>query len=94
MSRAADSAILERADRDGRVVIAEDTDFGGLLILSGRASPSVILFRDRSGKTTTRSRLLLANLPQPEADLRAGSIVVIDEMSVRVRRLRGEDRIK
>ncbi|MCC7389354.1 MAG: DUF5615 family PIN-like protein [Phycisphaerales bacterium] len=87
MSRAGDAEILARAHDDGRVIITEDTDFGTLLVLNARSSPSVVLFRDRSGKAAVRTRLLLDAIPLVQGDLIAGAVVVIDDTSVRVRRL-------
>lgn len=87
MSQADDATILARADDDHRVIITEDTDFGTLLVLNARSSPSVVLFRDRSGRAGARIRLLLDAIPLVKGDLIAGAVVVIDDTSVRVRRL-------
>src|SRR5436189_6021830 len=83
MSRAADSDILQAAEAQMRIILTEDTDFGGLLVVAERKRPSVILFRDHSGRAAVRTRLLLEHLPQIAGDLAAGAIVVIDDASVR-----------
>jgi predicted nuclease of predicted toxin-antitoxin system len=85
---APDAVILEHAERDGRVVVAADTDFGELLASRRAAEPSVVLFRRQTGRRPReQAALLLANLPSVEADLPDGSIVVIEERRVRVRSL-------
>lgn len=88
MSSAADPQILSRAAVDQRILITEDTDFGGLLILSGATSPTVILFRESTGRTTVRLRLLGEALARAELDLIQGALVVIEDATIRVRRLR------
>ena len=42
---APDSAILECARRNGRVILTQDLDFGTLLAVGGLATPSAIQFR-------------------------------------------------
>lgn len=41
LERAEDSELLLLADRDDRVIVSGDTDFGTVLALSRRTSPSV-----------------------------------------------------
>ncbi len=85
---ASDRAIFERAEREGRVVVSADTDFGTLLAARRVSRPSVILFRHGApGRPDRQAMLLLAHLGALEEDLEAGSIVVIESRRVRIRRL-------
>ncbi|TVR35615.1 MAG: hypothetical protein EA388_06615 [Nitriliruptor sp.] len=85
---ASDADILEHAARDGRVVVAADTDFGELLAMRRTTEPSVVLFHRQTGRRPReQAALLLANLPAVETDLRDGAIVVVEEQRVRVRAL-------
>ncbi|HVS11391.1 MAG TPA: DUF5615 family PIN-like protein [Planctomycetota bacterium] len=89
MSRAPDSLLVARADEESRIILTEDTDFGGLLVPAGRSRPSVILFRNRTGRASVRIRLLVEWLPLVDSDLKEGAVVVIEDAAVRVRHLRG-----
>lgn len=47
---APDVDILEHAVREGRVIVAADTDFGDLLAARQGAEPSVVLFHRQTGR--------------------------------------------
>lgn len=88
LQAADDSIIFERAANEQRVLISADTDFGTLLALRERASPSIILFRRAATRRPDRQvRLLLDSLASLTAQLEEGSLVVIEEGRIRVRRL-------
>jgi predicted nuclease of predicted toxin-antitoxin system len=85
---ASDRLVLQAARDDGRVLVSADTDFGTLLAASHEPGPSVVLVRRVIGRRVEQlAGLLLANLPQVEADLQHGSIVVIGDDSLRIRPL-------
>lgn len=64
------------------------TDFGALLALSARRSPSVILFRSRHQLTAEeQAGLILEHLDDLSPDLEAGCVAVIGDTRIRVRRL-------
>ena len=88
LQSAEDPVLFKLAEREDRILISEDTDFGTLLAMRDSAKPSVILFRhmpDRSAASL--SRILLANLSAVEADLAAGALAVFESSRIRVRRL-------
>jgi predicted nuclease of predicted toxin-antitoxin system len=85
---ATDRVVLDTARADDRVLVSADTDFGALLAASHEPGPSIVLVRRVVGRRVeVLAGLLLANLPAVEEDLRVGSIVVIGEDSLRIRRL-------
>ena len=85
---ASDDVVLSAACDDHRVLVSADTDFGALLAASHGPGPSVVLVRRIVGRRVHElAGILIANLPQVEEDLRDGSIVVIRDDSIRVRRL-------
>jgi predicted nuclease of predicted toxin-antitoxin system len=88
MQAAPDTLVLERARAEERVLISADTDFGRILARSRGTSPSVIEIRRVSRRRSLAlAFLLLANLDELAEHLEAGSVVVLEEHRVRVRRL-------
>lgn len=88
---ATDLEIFERARKEDRIIITADTDFPTLLLLSQQSKPSVIIFRQKSNRLPNlQIQLLLSNLPNLAERLKRGSIVVLEDSRIRVRRLYSE----
>lgn len=87
METAPDTEIFARAAMENRALLSADTDFGTLLALREETKPSVILLRRGPKRPALQIRLLAANLPAIEELAEQGSIIVIEETRMRVRRL-------
>ena len=73
---ARDEAVLERARHDDRVIVSHDTDFGTLLAVQRRSTPSFILIRSADPLTTAKlTKLIIDNLDVMFEDLTAGAII-------------------
>ena len=87
MARSSDSDVVEEARRSGEVIITHDLDYGRLLAFSGEATPSVIVFRLRNTNTGNLFAQLINIWQEIEWPLHEGAIVVIEDATLRIRRL-------
>ncbi len=85
--RAMDQQIVDRAARDGRVVVTADLDFGELMALSGSSAVSVVLFRVSSFRFANLVARLGSALQGCSEALTSGAIVVVENDRLRIRRL-------
>jgi predicted nuclease of predicted toxin-antitoxin system len=82
-----DEQIMDLADRENRILISADTDFGELLANAPVLAPSVILLRRAGKRAASLAAVVLANLEQVTEDLAAGALIVISDTRIRARLL-------
>jgi predicted nuclease of predicted toxin-antitoxin system len=83
LADAEDVVIFTHAERDRRVIVSADTDFGTILALREASLPSVILFRGATPKKPDlQVKLLVANLAEIALVLERGAIVVIEPQRI------------
>lgn len=82
-----DEQIMATADRENRILVSADTDFGELLANAPVLAPSVILLRRTDKQAQSLTAVVLANLGQVTDDLAAGALIVISDTRIRARRL-------
>ena len=88
MQASTDGEILELARNEDRILVSADTDFGTLLALRRLAKPSVVIFRRTSGRRPqAQAGFLMDRLPDIREALGQGSMVVVEETRLRIRRL-------
>lgn len=81
-----DDEILTRAAPEQRILISAEMDFGFLLVSRQDSWPSIVLLRRLPFHSNFVVSLLLANLAQLAEALEQGSLVVLEESRIRVRR--------
>jgi len=87
LQKLSDEGIIELAVHENRVVVTFDLDFTAHLARSNASRPSLVQFRNDDARTVMIIALLKTILVQYEAELKAGSIIIIDADRVRTRRL-------
>jgi len=88
LAAADDKTIFEYADRDQRVIVSADTDFGTILAIRNVPKPSVILFRGATPRNPIdQAKLLIANLGEIAPSIENGAVVVLEPQRIRIRTL-------
>jgi len=84
---AKDEEILDLALREESTIITQDLDFSALLAKRGVSKPSVITLRVNTAKPSKITEILEKALPQIESELNKGSIIIVEEERIRIRKL-------
>lgn len=87
MDQASDVAIIEEAKANHEVIVTHDLDYGHLLAFSGAPYPSVIIFRLRNTHPDNLYARLLNIWHEVERPLQEGAIVILEDATLRVRKL-------
>jgi predicted nuclease of predicted toxin-antitoxin system len=87
LGRLSDPMILEKAAKEGFILLTHDLDFGDLLAASGANLPSVVLFRLRNMHPEKVNFHLRAIIPPCENDLNEGAVITVTEGGFRIRKL-------
>ncbi len=82
-----DWQILEKACKEGCILLTHDLDFGDLLAASGADLPSVVIFRLRNMRPEHVNRHLLKIISQYPENLENGAIITVTEGRIRMRHL-------
>jgi predicted nuclease of predicted toxin-antitoxin system len=87
MHRAADDTIIEIASKDKRIVLTCDLDFGDIMAVSRKKTPSIILFRLENSTPAHLNERLTQVLSDSYIPLKEGAIIIVEETRHRVRLL-------
>ncbi len=88
LSSADDEEIFNFAEKEDRIIISADTDFGYILKTRRSKKPSYILLRKGSALAPKKIlREILYVIKFCENDLENGSIIVIQDEKLRIRKL-------
>jgi predicted nuclease of predicted toxin-antitoxin system len=86
LGRRSDADVITFAMRHGQVVLTFDLDYPALLALNPTSRVSAIIFRTLSAEPERINQRLGEILPLLEDALTEGSIVVVEDHRIRVRR--------
>ena len=87
MAKSKDKEIFEYASEKNLVILSSDLDFGNILAYTQSNKPSVVIFRLQDPSPEHVNSLLSSNLQGINEDLMKGSIVIIEDFKIRVRKL-------
>lgn len=87
MKKAVDREIVEKAEKEKRVVITCDLDFGDIMAASGETAPSVIIFRLSNSTASNMISRLAAVIDESASSLDRGAIIIIEDTRHRIRTL-------
>jgi predicted nuclease of predicted toxin-antitoxin system len=85
--REVDADVMQRADRDNRLLLTEDKDFGDLVFRQARSVPGLILVRIDPARRSRKGPRLLAAVER-FGDTLFGRYTVIEDTRFRSRPLR------
>ena len=87
LQRISDTAIIEKAKEEGRVILTCDLDFGDIMAASGGICPSVIIFRLEDERPGNMNKRLAQVLEESFDALEKGAIISVEETRHRIRLL-------
>jgi predicted nuclease of predicted toxin-antitoxin system len=87
LHRLSDPEILEKARKEGDILLTHDLDFGDLLAASGADLPSVVIFRLRNMRPEQVNHHLLKIVSRYPEALEHGAIITVTEGQARIRYL-------
>ncbi len=82
-----DERLLKEANKESRILLTNDKDFGELIFLQGKVSRGIVLMRFVSEKSSIKSRFMKSALKNYSHRF-SGSFTVVSESKVRIRPLR------
>ena len=84
-SQAKDQVIMEWAKQNRYIVFTNDLDFGTMLALTQTMAPSVIQMRTQNVLPEYLGKTVIAVIKQYKSELVKGALIVIDDVSNRLR---------
>ena len=89
LHKLSDRATFDKADREKRIVLTTDLDFGEIAVSTSSVKISVIIFRQEDRTPSSINQYLEKVINDAEAELEKGAIITVQEGRIRIRRLSG-----
>lgn len=87
LQRMSDIEIFSKAQREGRIILTFDLDFGEIVALSRSTHTSVILFRVKDASAPHIIQRLSMVLPACADTLAQGAVILVEDRRYRIRKL-------
>lgn len=87
LASASDTAIVDRARIERRIIVTLDADFHALIALAGVSSPSVIRIREEGLKGPALAELVARTVGLCRNEIASGAVVTVRGGSIRIRTL-------
>lgn len=87
LASASDTAIIDRARIERRIIVTLDADFHALIALAGVSSPSVIRIREEGLKGPALAELVERTVGLCRNEIASGAVVTVRGGSIRIRTL-------
>lgn len=87
LHKLSDREIFDKADREKRIVLTTDLDFGEIAVSTASTKISVLIFRQEDRTPTSINQYLEKVINTAKADLEKGSIITVQEGRIRIRHL-------
>ena len=86
-----DLDIFKHAAEENRIVVTFDLDFGEIAALAEHPGPGIILLRLRAIRRARLWERLSISITETESALKAGAIVLVEDIRIRIRRMSIEE---
>jgi len=90
LHKLSDREIFDKADRENRIVLTTDLDFGEIAVSVPSSKISVIIFRQENRTPASINQYLLKVIDTAKGDLEKGAIITVQEGRIRIRHLSKE----
>lgn len=87
LHKLSDRKIFDKADREKRIVLTTDLDFGEIAVSTPSTKISVIIFRQENRTPSSINQYLEKVIKSAKAELEKGAIITVQEGRIRIRHL-------
>lgn len=90
LHKLSDREIFYKAEKENRVVLTTDLDFGEIAVSASSTRTSVIIFRQENRTPVSVNHYLEKVIHTAKTELEKGSIITVEESRIRIRHITRE----
>lgn len=87
MESSPDNELIAFAEKEDRIIVTMDLDFGSILHYTKKGSPGLIVFRISYATVEAVNAILIALTQRMKPKAFVNSIIIVDDQRIRVRKL-------